>query len=131
MSGLPRFMHRIASVAFAMTLGALVRAPQARRDAFIGIGLLAVGGFVLGPLMQYIGFGDWWTGIPFGWDLTDNKTLLAAVAWAVAGWRMRTRRDARAEIIIAAVATLVVFAIPHSTWGSEVDWSTVPAGESR
>jgi hypothetical protein len=117
--------------ATAAALGALVRAPQARRDAYIGMGLLAVGGFVLGPLMQYIAFGDWWTGIPFGWDLTDNKTLFAAIAWAAAAWQMRGRRDARVAIIAAAVVTLIVFAIPHSAWGSQVDWSTMPTAAAK
>ncbi|MHB8838935.1 MAG: hypothetical protein ACYC7F_08290 [Gemmatimonadaceae bacterium] len=117
--------------ATAAALGALARAPQARRDAYIGMALLAVGGFVLGPLMQKIAFGDWWTGIPFGWDLTDNKTLFAAVAWALVLWRMRGRKEARPEIIVAAVVTLVVFAIPHSTWGSEVDWSNSPPADVR
>ncbi|MBW7934645.1 MAG: hypothetical protein H3C62_13775 [Gemmatimonadaceae bacterium] len=114
--------------ATAAALGALARAPQVRRDTYIAMALLAVGGFFLGPLMQYIAFGAWWTGIPFGWDLTDNKTLFAAIAWAVVAWRMRGGRAARNEIIAAAVVTLVVFAIPHSTWGSEVDWSKLPAG---
>ena len=59
----------------AAGLSALGRWPQARREAGICIGLLLVGGFVLGPLMQWYGFGAWWTGVPFGWDLTDNKTL--------------------------------------------------------
>jgi hypothetical protein len=116
--------------ATAAALGALAGAAQARRDARIAMALLAVGGFVLGPLMQHIAFGAWWTGVPFGWDLTDNKTLLAAVAWAFVAWRMRGNRAARTEMIVAAVVTLVVFAIPHSTWGSEVDWSTPPAAST-
>lgn len=110
----------------AAALGALAKMPQARRDAYVGIALLSIGGFVLGPLMQYIAFGDWWTGIPFGWDLTDNKTLLAAIAWAFAAWRMRGGREARTAIIVAAVVTLTVFAIPHSAWGSEHKWEQVP-----
>jgi hypothetical protein len=104
----------------AAGLGALVRSPQARRDALVGVALLAVGGFMLGPLMQRIAFGEWWTGVPFGWDLTDNKTLVAAIAWALAVWRMRGRRDARVAIVLAALVTLVVFAIPHSLFGSEL-----------
>jgi len=31
--------------------------------------------------VQHYAFGQLWTGVPFGWDLTDNKTLLAALAW--------------------------------------------------
>jgi hypothetical protein len=41
---------------------------------------------------------------------------------------MRGGRPARTAIIIAAVATLVVFAIPHSAWGSQFKWDAVPAG---
>ncbi|MCD6347930.1 MAG: hypothetical protein J7L96_10965, partial [Bacteroidales bacterium] len=36
--------------------------------------ILLIGGFLFGPWVQLYAFGDWWTGIPFGWDLTDNKT---------------------------------------------------------
>jgi hypothetical protein len=84
--------------------------------------LLVVGGFVLGPIVQKLAFGAYWTGIPFGYDLTDNKTLIAGVAWLFAAWRLRQGRPARLEVVAAAVATLVVFAIPHSVWGSEVKW---------
>jgi hypothetical protein len=30
--------------------------------------------------------------------------------------------------MLAAVTTLVVFAIPHSAWGSEFKWDSVAAG---
>lgn len=110
----------------AAGLGALARQKQARRDACICMALMFLGGFILGPLMQHYAFGEWWTGVPFGWDLTDNKTLMAFAAWLWAAWRMRRGRQARAAIVLAAVATLIVFAIPHSTWGSEYKWETAP-----
>ena len=47
---------------------------------FLTMGSLFLGGMLLGPIVQNFAFGDYWTGIPFGWDLTDNKTLLAAIA---------------------------------------------------
>jgi hypothetical protein len=112
----------------AAGLSALGQWPQARREAKLCIALLMVGGFVLGPLMQWYGFGAWWTGVPFGWDLTDNKTLLAAIAWLLAAWQMRGGRPARAAIVAAALTTLVVFAIPHSVWGSEFKWDAPPPG---
>ena len=43
---------------------------------------------------------------------------------------MRGGRPARTAIILAAVATLVVFAIPHSAWGSELKWDSMPAGQA-
>jgi hypothetical protein len=97
---------------------------ETRTYTWTALGLLVVGGFVLGPWMQHQAFGAWWTGVPFGFDLTDNKTLIAVVAWALAAWRTMGGRPARVEVAIAALVTLVVFAIPHSVWGTEIDWST-------
>ena len=88
--------------------------------------LLVVGGFVLGPWMQHQAFGEWWTGVPFGYDLTDNKTLIAVAAWAIAAWLVRAGNPARVAVALAAFVTLVVFAIPHSVWGTQIDWNAVP-----
>jgi hypothetical protein len=96
---------------------------DARRHAWVAIVLLVIGGFVFGPAIQKQAFGDWWTGVPFGWDLTDNKTLVAGLAWLMAAVAMRGGRPARAAIVFAAATTLVVFMIPHSVWGSQIDWS--------
>ncbi len=111
-------------------LSALTGAPSFRREARITMGFLLVGGFILGPLMQWYGFGEWWTGVPFGWDLTDNKTLLAALAWAWALWSLRGGRSARIAVVVAALVTLVVFAIPHSAWGSQYKWDAPQPGRS-
>lgn len=95
-----------------------------RRLTLVTLFVLAVGGFVLGPIVQKLAFGAWWTGVPFGWDLTDNKTLVAGLAWAVAAWRGRQGRDARWAVVAAGALTLLVFAIPHSAFGSEIRWET-------
>jgi hypothetical protein len=87
--------------------------------------LIGTGGFLLGPAIQKMAFDAWWTGIPFGHDLTDNKTLIAGVAWITAAWRLRSGESARWAIVIASAATLVVFAIPHSAWGSQIHWDQV------
>ncbi len=127
----PHVLAMFLAMLFSTAAGlyALARRPQVRRQAWTCIALLLAGGFVLGPLMQWYAFGEWWTGVPFGWDLTDNKTLLATAAWLWAAWRMRGGRDARSAIIIASVATLIVFAIPHSAWGSELKWDALPAAQ--
>ena len=93
-----------------------------RRWGLATVLLLVVGGFVLGPIVQKYAFGAYWTGIPWGWDLTDNKTLFAGAAWLAAAWQMRRDREGRATAVVAAIITLAVFAIPHSVWGSEVKW---------
>ncbi len=103
-------------------LDALVNGPSRRSLTTIAFGLLLVGGFVLGPMVQKAAFGAYWTGIPWGYDLTDNKTLIAVAAWLVAAWRVYTRPNARWSLIAAAFVTLVVFVIPHSVWGSEIKW---------
>lgn len=109
-------------VSSAAGLAALVPGLPLRMRTLITLGLILLGGFVLGPMVQKEAFGAWWTGIPFGWDLTDNKTLLAALFWGAAALRQRGDREARVAVVLAALATLVVFAIPHSTWGSEIRW---------
>lgn len=127
---LPLLLCHVAAMFGAMLLStaaslfALGGAGAARRLGLLAALVLAVGGFVLGPLVQRCAFGALWTGIPFGWDLTDNKTLFASLAWAWALLAMR-RGPARLAIVAAAVVTLVIFAIPHSVWGSQIDWSRV------
>jgi hypothetical protein len=108
----------------AAGLAALAGAPT-RRLALATLALIAVGGFILGPLVQKAAFDAYWTGVPFGWDLTDNKTLIAGLFWAAAVLVQRPGREARGAILVAALATLLVFAIPHSTWGSEIRWEAV------
>ncbi len=87
--------------------------------------LLVLGGLLLGPLVQLHAFGALWTGWPFGGDLTDNKTLFAIALWlpaAVAAWR---RRQHPWLLAFGWTAMMVVFLIPHSMRGSQVDWSQV------
>jgi hypothetical protein len=91
--------------------------------------LFIAGGFVLGPLVQYFAFGELWTGIPFGWDLTDNKTLIALIFWILAV-AMNKNKERPLYTALAAIVLLLVFSIPHSLFGSELNYSTghIPAG---
>ena len=109
-------------------LGALQKEAGYAGWARLGVLLFGLGGFFFGPWMQHQAFGDWWTGIPFGWDMTDNKTLIAMVAWLFALWRLRGGRNARGPVIAATVITLAVFLIPHSVFGSQIDWSQAGPG---
>ncbi len=86
---------------------------------------LIIGGFIFGPLVQYYAFGEWWTGFPFGIDLTDNKTLIALIFWLFAYYKMKRNENFEKWILIAAIVMLVVFLIPHSLLGSELDYSKV------
>lgn len=100
---------------------ALARRPKAKIYAWLSFAFLFVGGIILGPILQFYAFGDLWTGVPFGWDLTDNKTLIAFVTWVVALY-MNRNETKYGWIIGAAVMMLIVFSIPHSMFGSEFDY---------
>jgi hypothetical protein len=89
-----------------------------------------IGGFILGPLVQKFSFGVLWSGVPFGFDLTDNKTLIAFVGWLIALFLMRKGRPGRVGVVAAAVLLMVVYSIPHSVLGSELDYSKLPSTAS-
>ncbi len=89
----------------------------------ITFAILIVGGMILGPVVQKYAFGEYWTGVPYGWDLTDNKTLIAFVFWTLAVV-MNMRKERRALVILAFLMTLIVFSIPHSMFGSELNHTT-------
>ncbi len=85
---------------------------------------LIIGAFILGPLVQWYAFGVWWSGIPFGYDWTDNKVLLELGFWVWAAYLNRgTLRD-RKSVFLAGFVTLLVYFIPHSIFGSEYDYTT-------
>jgi hypothetical protein len=106
-----------------------------RRDRVIPLtmwtlGLLFLGGLILGPIVQKYAFGSFWTGWPYGHDLTDNKTLIAFLAWFAAAILARYRRSLYLAPIAAAIVLLAVYVIPHSVLGSELDY-TKPEQSTR
>lgn len=88
---------------------------------------LIFGGIILGGFVQKLSFGQFWTGVPFGYDLTDNKILLAIIGWVAAVIAGRGGRPARWWILGASILLLVVYLIPHSLLGSELDYSKMTA----
>jgi len=113
---------------FAMTysnragIEAVFREGRLRYYTQVTVLLLCVGGMILGPIVQKYAFGAFWTGVPFGHDLTDNKTLVAFVGWLIALVRVRKNPQSRSWVLGAALLTLVVFLIPHSLLGSELKY---------
>lgn len=85
--------------------------------------LLAIGGMIFGPIVQKYAFDAYWTGWPFGTDLTDNKMLIAFVLWVVAYFMVRKNPKRRGWVIAAAVVLLMIYLIPHSMFGSEIDYT--------
>ena len=90
---------------------------------WLTVALLAVGGMILGPVVQKYAFDAYWTGWPFGHDLTDNKSLLAFIFWIVALVYQIWRRERKGWAVVAAVVLFVVYLIPHSVLGSEIDYT--------
>jgi hypothetical protein len=130
----PVLIAHIAVMFLAMLVG--VRAALAaafgtgeeRGLTVITLAGLTLGGLMLGPITQEYAFGAYWTGVPFGWDLTDNKTLVMWIGWAAAGLAAARRwRAARGAVIAAALLMLVVYVIPHSVRGSQLDYTRMPA----
>ena len=84
---------------------------------------LIVGGFILGPIIQYYAFGAFWTGFPFGHDLTDNKVLIGFIGWLLALIALYKFKNPKRWIIFASILMFVIFLIPHSVLGSELDYN--------
>lgn len=123
----PHILAIFAGMLFSNRTGleALRNGEKTRIYALWSAGLITLGGMILGPVVQKFAFDAYWTGVPFGWDLTDNKTLIAFVAWLFALNKMRMtrgRRSPRWWIFGAAVVTFVIFLIPHSMFGSELTY---------
>ncbi|MEI7812731.1 MAG: hypothetical protein WCJ01_09945 [Ignavibacteria bacterium] len=94
-----------------------------KKLTFWTLGFLIIGGMVLGPLTQLYAFNALWTGIPFGTDLTDNKTLIALAGWLIALIALYKAKRPEAWALFAAVLLTAVYMIPHSLFGSELDYN--------
>jgi hypothetical protein len=104
-------------------LFAVYRLRRYKLYGILTIILLFVGGFILGPVIQKYAFGAFWTGFPLGQDMTDNKVLVAILFWILA-MAMNIRRDRPVYAWIAALVFFLVNLIPHSMFGSELDYET-------
>lgn len=109
----------------ATGLEALVKGKHIFKLALWTAIFLFLGGMILGPVVQKFAFNEFWAGIPFGIDLTDNKTLIAMIAWLLALWKAKDEKTGRYWVIAAAVILLAVYSIPHSTLGSELNYETM------
>jgi hypothetical protein len=126
-------MILVIIVGLRAALSALFDPATTRRYAWAALILMTLGGMTLGPLVQKYAFGEYWTGFPWGGDWTDNKMLFMWLAWLVAcvvlGAANRpATKIGRATTVLAAVVMTVVYLIPHSMGGSQLDYSAVEKG---
>ena len=124
---LPHILIMFIAMFMSMAAGleALANGQQAYKFTLWAAGALFLGGMILGPVVQKFAFDAYWTGFPWGMDLTDNKTLVAMIAWIAAVWRGRNNQNAKWWIVFATVILLIVYLIPHSMMGSELNYETM------
>ena len=103
-------------------LESLARGRRMILYAFLAAAFLLVGGMIYGPIVQKYAFSAYWTGFPVGMDLTDNKTLISMVMWVIALSAVWKNSKPRWWVFVASVSTLVIFMIPHSLHGSELEY---------
>ncbi len=124
----PHIVLMFAAMLFSNRAGldVLLSGERVYRLSLYTFVLLILGGLALGPAVQKYAFDSYWTGWPFGVDLTDNKTFLCTALWGLALWRTRRNPPAKGWVLAAALATFAVFMIPHSVLGSQLDYTTAP-----
>lgn len=122
---IPHILLMFIAMLFSTMAGlmAVIKHPMYKKYALWTLVLFIAGGMVLGPIVQFFAFSEFWTGIPFGWDLTDNKTLIALIFWIIAVY-MNKKSDKPIYTLLASIVLLLVFSIPHSLFGSEFNYST-------
>ncbi len=99
------------------------KTPDYKKLAYWTFAFLILGGMIFGPIMQKYSFGEFWTGIPFGIDLTDNKTLIAVIGWIIALIALKKSSKPQRWIIFASILMFLIYLIPHSVLGSELDYN--------
>ena len=120
---IPHILFMFAAMLFAVyTLLRVITGKSYGKWLIVTTVTMFVGGFILGPLVQHAAFGPWWTGFPFGSDLTDNKTLLSFLFFLLAVATLKWKYN-KWVVTLAVLFMVLVFSIPHSTRGSEYDYS--------
>jgi len=119
----PHIFFMFFSMLFALRTGLELFFRRVDTKYYVGVVLVTLffGGLILGPIVQKFAFGAYWTGWPFGHDLTDNKTLFVFIFWVIAWFVLRKKPQNRLWPFIAVAAMILVYSIPHSAMGSEID----------
>jgi len=86
-----------------------------------------IGGMLVGAWVTHYTFGGYWEGIPIGWDITDNKTLIILLYWLVMLFLMKGtifKKDEKLNLLkpkslaaftlIGVFLTILLYLVPHS-----------------
>ena len=120
---IPHIFFMFFSILFGLRAGleALLKRKDTRYLSGVTLVFIFIGGLILGPIVQKYAFEAYWTGWPFGHDLTDNKTIVMFIFWLIAWWRLKKKPGKFIWVYVAVVVMLAVYIIPHSALGSEID----------
>lgn len=129
---LPHILIIFLAMLFSTITGleAITRGKNTFLYTWITLITLFIGGLILGPIVQKFSFNVYWAGWPFGHDLTDNKSIVAFLFWLIALVVQYRNREKTIWTIVASVVLLIVFLIPHSLLGSEIDYTKLPKTEN-
>ena len=128
---IPHILLMFAAMLFAVyTFMLVITRREYSKWLKITVATLFVGGFIFGPLVQHAAFGPWWTGFPYGTDLTDNKTLLSFLFFLAALVTLKWKHN-RWVVALAVLFMIAIFSIPHSAYGSEYDYNNQELSTER
>ena len=88
------------------------------RSVNLGLITFFITGFPIGCIIEKQVLGNYWEGIPFGWDITDSKTLIILVLWMI--FIILKRKDKISDrayaswVLINTIITIGLFLLPHS-----------------
>jgi hypothetical protein len=130
---IPHVLFMFSAMLFSTRTGLefFTEKPKYRNFTYVTLVLLFVGGLILGPIVQKFAFGAFWTGFPFGHDLTDNKTIIAFVGWLIALFMYKKSHKPGIWAIGASIFLLIVYLIPHSALGSELNYHKIKENNKK
>lgn len=122
---IPHILFMFVAMLFANLTGIMVLFKDQRYKKYLNLAFFAllIGGLILGPIIQKYAFGHFWTGFPFGFDLTDNKTLISVVFFTIA-YIGNLKKDRAWMALVAVIILLLIYSVPHSMFGSELNYAS-------
>lgn len=129
---IPHIIFMFAAMLFANygLIMTFVSKDRFKKYLLISTALLVIGGFIFGPIVQKFAFGVYWSGFPLGYDLTDNKTLIALIGLIISIAFIK-KKYSRYIAMLGFILMIGIFCIPHSLRGSELNHQTGVVGTAR
>jgi len=124
------FMVMAMIFSFRTGLEALFKGRHTFSFTIFTLIFLFLGGLIFGPIVQKYAFDAYWTGWPWGHDLTDNKTAVSFLFWLIAFFVLKKNPKNVVWPLLASAILLLVYLIPHSVLGSEIDHTALESAKN-